>query len=308
MSDRQARPVVSAVVPHRNSGLLLERCVSALLSSSSELEEIVVADEASSDGSVERVKALPRVRVVESPRRGFAAAINTGVQATAAGRLLLLNSDAFVRPDTIERLGRRLDEDPALAICGASLVDEHGARAKTHTFLFTFWRALVDTLNIRPPLAQEGHGLTYTEAVLPTCALVRRDAFDEVGGFDERFLFYYEDLDFSLRIARAGWKQAIDWEAEAVHVGGGSTSQRAPQRWYIQFHRSRLIYLRKHYPGVWPIYALLWAVKATVHVARWTFDAWIARLRGDRAREEFAREWAAAARASVWPGGRPWAR
>ncbi len=296
-------PLASAVIPHRNSGTLLGRCVEALLSSSGGLDEIVVADEASSDGSVEQVVALPHVRVVESSRRGFAAAINAGVEATSAERVLLLNSDAFVRPDTLERLGRRLDEDPKLAICGASLVDEDGVRAKTHTFLFTFWRAMVDTLNIRPRLAQEGTGLMYTQAVLPTCALVRREAFDEVGGFDERFVFYYEDLDFSLRIARAGWRQAIDWDAEAVHVGGGSTSQNAPQRWFVQFHRSRLIYMKKHYPGLWLVYALFWAVKAWVHVGTWTAHAWMARLRGDRSREVYARAWASAMRSSAWPSG-----
>src|SRR5215468_3076300 len=89
---------VSAVIPHRNSGELLERCVDALLAARG-VDEIVVADEASTDGSVDRVAAKPRVLVVESTRRGFSAAMNAGVEAAAGDRLLLLNSDAFVRPD-----------------------------------------------------------------------------------------------------------------------------------------------------------------------------------------------------------------
>ncbi|HUK96792.1 MAG TPA: glycosyltransferase family 2 protein [Gaiellaceae bacterium] len=293
---------VSAVIPHRNSGRLLEQCVDALVAAEG-VDEIIVADEASTDGSVERAAGKPRVRIVESTRRGFAAAMNAGIAAAAGDRLLLLNSDAFVRPDTVVRLGRRLDENPRLALCGAALVGTDGARTKTHTFLFTYRRAIADTVHVWQPIAQEGQGLELTEAVLPTCALARRDALEQIGGFDERFVFYYEDLDVSLRLAQAGWQQAIDWDAEAVHVGGGSTSNGATQRWFAQYHRSRAIYLRKHYPRGWPLYAVLWSAKASVHYAAWTGRAYLGRLRGDEERETLAREWASAFRATIRPAG-----
>ena len=171
--------------------------------------------------------------------------MNVAIAEAANNRLLLLNSDAFVRVDTVERLDRRLDENPRLALCGAALFNPDGTRSKTHTFRFTFWRALADTLNIRPPIAQTGHGLELTHAVLPTCALARREALEEIGGFDERFLLYYEDLDVVQRLAQAGWLQAIDWDAEAIHVSGGSTSVGARQRWFSQYHRSRGIYMNR---------------------------------------------------------------
>lgn len=291
---------VSAVIPHRNSGALLERCVDALLAANG-VDEIVVADEASSDGSAERVAGRPRVRVVPSTRQGFAAAMNTAVEATSGDRLLLLNSDAFVRPDTVKRLTRRLDENPRLALCGAALVDDEGARSKSHTFLFTLPRALIDTLNIRPPLDQDGDGLVRVQAVLPTCALARRDAFEQIGGFDERFTFYYEDLDFSLRLARAGWEQAIDWDAEAIHLGGGSTSNGAPQHWFAQYHRSRMLYMRKHYPVGSYAYSAFWSAKALVHVATWSGRAALSAARGRPAEAALSREWAAAFRASIRP-------
>jgi GT2 family glycosyltransferase len=291
---------VSAVIPHRNSGVLLEQCVEALLAASG-VDEIVVADESSTDGSVERVAGKPRVRIVTSVRRGFAAAMNVGIEAASGERLLLLNSDAFVRPDTVERLDRRLDEVPRLALCGAALFNPDGTRSKTHTFRFTFWRAIADTLNIRPPIAQVGRGLEVTHAVLPTCALARREALEEIGYFDERFLLYYEDLDVSQRLARAGWLQAIDWDAEATHVSGGSTSVGARQRWFAQYHRSRAIYMRKHYPRGWALYAVLWAVKASTHAVVWSLRARRRRRRGDAPGAELAREWAAAFRQSIWP-------
>ncbi len=302
-SPRLPAVSVSAVIPHRNSGDLLERCVDALLAARG-VDEIVVADEASTDGSVERVADRPKVRVVESTRRGFAAAMNTAIEGATGDRLLLLNSDAFVRPDTVERLSRRLDENPRLGLCGAALVNPDGTRTKTHTDLFTLFRAMIDTLNIRPPIEQEGRGLVRVQAVLPTCALARREALEQIGGFDERFVFYYEDLDVSLRLAQAGWEQAIDWDAEAVHVGGGSTSAGAHQRWFAQYHRSRVVYMQKHYPRGWRVYAVFWATKASVHVLTWTARAGFNRVRGDRDREELAREWAQAFRASIWPAPR----
>lgn len=291
---------VSAVIPHRNSGELLARCVDALEAARG-VDEVVVADEGSTDGSAERVAGRPLVRVLQSPGRGFAAAANAGIAAARGERLLLMNSDAFVRPDTVERLARRLDEDERLALCGAALMDENGERAKTHSFLFTLRRALLDAVGVAPPLRQEGSGLQQVEAVFPTCALARREAVEEVGGFDERFLFYYEDQDLCRRLALAGWRQAVDWDAEAVHVGGGSTSSRAPQRWFSQYHASRLVYLRKHYPRGWRLYAALWALKASVHVLAWSVRAVASRMRSDAQGAELAREWAAAFGRTVFP-------
>jgi N-acetylglucosaminyl-diphospho-decaprenol L-rhamnosyltransferase len=292
---------VSVVIPHRNSGDMLERCIDALLGARG-VDEIVVADESSTDRSAERVAQKPLVRIVESTRRGFAAAMNVAIEAASNDRLLLLNSDAFVEPDTVERLNRRLDEHPRLALCGAALLNPDGTHSKSHTFRFTFWRALADTLNVRPPLVQVGHGLELVDAVFPTCALARRDALAEIGGFDERFVLYYEDLDVSQRLAHAGWLQAIDWEAKAVHVSGGSTSVGARHRWFAQYHRSRGIYIRKHYPRGWPIYAAMWAAKASVHAAAWSTRAWTRRRRGDDAGAELAREWAHAFRTSISSG------
>jgi len=291
---------VSVVIPHRNSGRLLERCVAAL-AAAREVDEVVVADEHSMDGSIERAALVGDVRIVQSPAPGFAAAMNAGIAAARGEMLLLLNSDAFVRPDTVERLRARLDEEPLLALCGAALVDESGERSKTHSHLLTLRRSLLDALGFRPPLRQEGSGLERAEAVFPTCALARREALEQVGGFDERFPFYYEDMDLCRRFAAAGWQLAIDWDAEAVHLGGGSTSQHAPQRWFQQFHRSRLLYLQKHYPRGWRLYSVLWALKALVHMLAWTARAGGRRLRADAPGAVLAQQWASAFRHSALP-------
>lgn len=293
--------MVSAVIPHRNSGTLLDRCLDAL-AAAEDVDEVVVADEGSTDGSLERASGRPGLRVVQSPRRGFAAAMNVGVRAARGDLLLLLNSDSFVSRDTVTRLAARLEADPRLGLVGAALVDGDGARTKTHHFLFTLTRALVDAVGIRPPLPQDGAGLQEVEAVFPTCALARREAFESVGGFDERFVLYYEDMDFCRRLRAAGWKQAVDWDAEAVHLGGGSTSGvTGPQRWFRQYHESRLAYLAKHYPRGWLLYAAVWAPKALVHAVAWRLRALVRGARSDRAGATLAREWSASFLATALP-------
>jgi N-acetylglucosaminyl-diphospho-decaprenol L-rhamnosyltransferase len=227
--------------------------------------------------------------------------MNAGVRAAGSDRLLLLNSDAFVRPETPERLLRRLSENPRLALCGAALVDEDGRRAKTHHCVFTLRRALSDALGVRPSLSQEGSGLARVEAVFPNCVLARREALEDVRGFDERFRFYYEDVDLCRRLSAAGWEQAVDWEAEAVHVGGGSTRSAGPKGWFPQYHRSRLVYLRKHYPRGWMLYVALWAPKALLHASSWRMRALVRRARSDAAGADRAREWARALRESALP-------
>ena len=291
---------VSAVIPHKNSGPNLARCLDALAAAAG-VDEVVVVDEGSSDGSIERAAAHPRVRVIPSPGSGFAVAANAGIAASQGTMLLLLGSDAFASPDTVERLVHRLEENPRLAACGAALFNEDGRPSKTYSRLFTLRRALMDALGFRPSIPQDGRGLSLVEAVFPNCLLARRAALESVGCFDERFVFYYEDMDVCWRLARAGWRLAVDWEARAVHVGGGSTKTPGPGRWFCQYHESRLAYLRKHYPRGWVLYAALWTVKAALHLLAWRSRALVRRLREDAAGERLARDWAEAFRHTVLP-------
>jgi N-acetylglucosaminyl-diphospho-decaprenol L-rhamnosyltransferase len=285
--------MASAVIPHRNSGELLARCVDALERANG-IDEVVVVDEGSTDGSADAVHARPLVRVLPATGVGFAAAMNDAVAAAGSDRLLLLNSDAFVEPDTVMRLLARLDEHPRLALCGAGLIDGEGRPTKSHAYLLTLRRALLDALGYRPELRQTGRGLEQVEAVFPTCAAARREALDAVGGFDPRFPFYYEDMDLCRRLKDAGWEQAVDWEARAVHLEGGSTKRQAPTRWFEQYHRSRLLYLRKHHPRGAVAYAALWFVKAGLHALAWSLRALAATLRSDRPAARLALRWAGA--------------
>jgi GT2 family glycosyltransferase len=266
--------VIAAIVPNRNGAGVLERCLDALAAAEG-VEEVVVVDDGSTDGSAEQAAARPGVRVLPSPGRGFAAAVNAGVAAVAADRLLLLNSDCFVEPDTAQRLRTALDRDPTLGLCAAALVREDGSRAKTFDRQLTIYRALREAVSLHLSPLQEGCGVASACFVPLACALVSRRAWDSVGGLDSRYRFYFEDHDFAWRLTRAGWGLAVDWDARAVHVEGGSSQRLDPQQWFSQFHESRMRYLRKRYPRLWLVYAALWVPSAILHAAAWL-------LRGSR--------------------------
>lgn len=267
--------MIAAVVPNRNGAGVLERCLDALAAAEG-VNEVVVVDDGSTDGSGKRAAERPGISVLPSPGSGFAAAVNAGAAATQAEHLLILNSDCFVEPDTASRLAAALERDASLGLCAAALVREDGSRAKTFDRQVTMVRALREAVSLHLPALPEGSGVATVPFVPLACALVSRRAWESIGGLDSRYRFYFEDHDLCWRLTRAGWKIAVDWEARAVHVEGGSSKAGDPQRWFSQFHESRMRYLRKRYPRLWLVYAVLWVPSALAHAAAWL-------VRGDRA-------------------------
>jgi len=276
---------VSVVIPNRDGAGVLERCLDALAAAEG-VGEVIVVDDGSSDGSDEHAGARAGVLVLSSPGRGFSAAVNHGLAQARGDLVLLLNSDAFVRPDTIARLVEAVAGRPRLGLCAAGLVHEDGRRSRSRDRALTLGRALREAASFQfPPLGEHG-GLEPAAFVPLACALVRSEAWREVRGLDERFRFYYEDQDLCWRLGRAGWEIAVLWEAEAVHVGGASSVATDPSRWFLQYHESRVRYLRKRYPRLWPLYSAAWLVNALVHAAVWLARA---AARRDPAGLEWAR-------------------
>lgn len=281
---------VSVVIPNRDGGELLARCLDALAAADG-VGDVIVVDDGSSDGSPELARARGAA-VMASSGRGFAAAVNHGVAHTRSELVLILNSDAFVEPDAPVRLARALDSDPRLALCAAGLVDERGRRTRSHGHELTLIRAIGLALHVSTPPPPEAPPLQVVGFVPLACAVVRTAAWREVGGLDERFRFYFEDHDLCWRLRRAGSTVAVCWAAHAIHEGGGSSRARDAAAWMRQFHESRLRYLRKRYSGLWPAYVTVSTPAALAHAGLW----W---LRAARGRPE-GRAWAAAyARAAV---------
>ncbi len=254
-------PNIDIVIVNWNSRSLLRDSLHALdQSAGAERLRVIIVDNASTDGSAERLVAK-RVRldlVLNAENRGFAAACNQGAALGRAPLVLFLNPDVQVAPGTVTTAARHLD-DPAngdVGILGVQLVDRAGqvqvscARAPTAAalllqtlFLDRIWPSLLP----RHFLTEWDHGDTRAvDQVMGAFLMVRRGLFDRLGGFDERFFLYYEDVDLCLAARQAGWAVIHYAGAHAVHEGGGTT-QAIKDRRLFHHATSRVVYTAKRH-------------------------------------------------------------
>jgi GT2 family glycosyltransferase len=221
---------VCAVVVTLNALPHIEAC----LASVSEHETIVV-DNGSSDGTLELVReAFPGVTILEGRNRGLGAGWNAGIRASTSRYVLLLNADAWIVADGVDRLVAFADRHPDAAVVGPRLRNVDGSIQRSVRGFPTLWRLATEYLFLRKlaprTLALNAFyagGFAHDEVreadfVMGACLLVRREAIAEVGLLDESFFLFSEETDWCYRFGRAGWKTLFFPGAEAVHVGGAS--------------------------------------------------------------------------------------
>ncbi len=258
-------PLISAIVVSYNTRETTLRCLDALLADLAGLQhEVWVVDNASSDGSADAIAAaFPDVHLIRGERNlGFGAANNLAMSRAAGEFFLLVNSDAFLRPGAARALLDCLSAHPEAAVAGPRLLDPDGSLQRScYRFpspLRSVWEALLLTpaLPSHPVFgdyrAWEHDEFRTVDFVIGACMLLRADAVRAVGGFDESFFVYAEETDLCYRLAKAGMKVAFTPKAEVVHLGGQSGKSQPP-RTFTEFHRSREVFIRKHWrwPGLW---------------------------------------------------------
>lgn len=258
-ANRAPRSTVSVLMVNYNGGEMLERALGHLSAVADEWDEVVLADNGSSDGSPARVQgAFPDIRLLRlGANLGFGTANNRAAAEAVGDYLLLLNSDAWPRPGTVDILRRHLDENETLGLVAPRLVYPDGSPqfnwAPTTSVI---GETIQRVRNLFEPFPwvhrlRPATGGWFTAA----CALLRREAFEAVGGFDEDFFLYFEDVDLSLRLRRAGWG-LTEVDAEAVHVKGGSqvavSADGRPQAVTVgsqlNYRLGQARYYRKHRP------------------------------------------------------------
>lgn len=252
-----ADPRVAVVVVSFNTREHLLGCLRSLATHVTLPLEVVVVDNGSEDGSVAAARlAHPAVRVLENGANiGFAAATNRGLREARSPYCLLLNSDAEVRPGAVEALAGVLDTRADVGIVGPrTLGPEGGPQLSFGPDLTPVaeWRQrrLVRALRQgRPEAAREVAALCTREQepawVSGACLLARKSALDAVGGLDERFFLYEEDVDLCLRVRAAGWRILYTPAATVMHHLGQSM-EKAPARARLEYDRSHLRFYAKH--------------------------------------------------------------
>lgn len=275
-------PSVSVVIVNFNAGEHLRACVESLVEHlDGPTWDAVVIDNASSDGSAERVADLaPNVRVLKNATNvGFGTAVNQGVAASSGNWILLLNPDCKILPGLVEGLRTELEAHDRCAIAGPRVLDADGAvqgsaRGDPSFFTGLFGRSTLLT-RLLPGSALARSNVRTTEAlasgersvevdwVSGASMLARRQALEAVGGFDERFFLYWEDADLCLRLRHAGFHVRYVPGAEVVHQVGQS-SRTAQELSIREFHRSAYLYYATHRAKglLNPVRWLAWVVLA----------------------------------------------
>jgi GT2 family glycosyltransferase len=249
----------SVIIVNWNAGVMLAECLGALAPVLQKGDvECIVVDNGSSDGSDKRIEGCdPLVRLVRTGGNlGFAVACNIGARCARGRYLLFLNPDARVTGDALEKTLDYLDApaNQRIGILGVQLRDGAGSVARSCARFPGARSMTLHALGIDRVVPSVGyvmvdwdHGNTrIVDHVIGAYYLVRREVFDAVQGFDERFFLYLEDLDFSLRAKRAGWDSVYLTEVAAYHAGGGTSAQVKARRLFYAL-RSRVLYASFHF-------------------------------------------------------------
>ena len=267
---------VSVVIVSWNARSHLKNCLESVRQHADTLRlQVIVVDNASADGSADMVEEkFPEALLIRAGENlGFARANNLGFAYAKGDFVALVNSDVIVHPGCLETLAAFLSEHAEVGMVGPRVLGADGKLQRTCRRLPRAWNTLCRALALDRALPKyplfSGYEmrhfnhdeLAHAEVLSGCFCVVRRDALSAIGGLDERFFFYMEDVDWCKRFSEGGWRTMFVPEASATHFGGGSTAS-APLFYSIEIHRANLQYWRKHHGivGQGTYYAL-----ATLH-------------------------------------------
>jgi N-acetylglucosaminyl-diphospho-decaprenol L-rhamnosyltransferase len=258
------RPDVTVIVVNYNTGYLLDRLCRTLDNGRGSLRlQVIVVDNASRDNSVKILREkYPDVELIENATNvGFGRANNQALSLVRGRYVLLLNTDAFVSPDTLTKTTDFMDTHPQYGVLGVKLVGEDGALQPSCRYFPTPWNYFLTASGFDRffPGARLVDDPGWDPASLRECDwvpgcyyLVRREVIERVGLFDIRYFLYYEEVDHCRAVRQAGWGVIYYPFTEVVHIGGesalsdGQLSLAGRQISALQVE-SQLLYFRKHH-------------------------------------------------------------
>lgn len=224
------RPWVRIVIVTHNSGRFTQNCVDALARQTDQLFEVVIVDNMSTDGEVERL-SLPDKRfsvIFSTDNSGFSGGSNLGLKGAKTPYVMTLNADAFLSPNCLLALRDATESFPEEHMFSPILFKPGAGQvldgAGDHFSIFGLgWRN-----GVGRPISEYASILIDTPEVFGAtgaAALYRRDVFEKLGGFDERFFCYIEDVDLAFRIRARGGRCRLIPQADGVHIGGHSSNE-----------------------------------------------------------------------------------
>jgi GT2 family glycosyltransferase len=255
---------LSIIVVSWNAKNYVQECLASLYAQSLSVSaEIIVVDNASSDGTPKMVRRQfgDVILIRNADNLGFAKANNVGIRAAKGKYLCLINSDVNVPPECLQTIYDFMEQHPTVGVAGPRMLTPDGLMARSYMRFPTLWNCLCNALFLDLVFKGsrrfggvlmtdfDGEKTSEVDVLNGWFLVVRRQALDLVGLLDESFFMYGEDIDWSYRFHHAGWRRAYFAGARALHYGGAS-SKIASTRFYVQMHKANLQYWKKHHSKV----------------------------------------------------------
>lgn len=255
---------LSVIVVNYNTRHLLQQMLAALWKAADGLSlQVIIVDNASRDGSADYIRETwPQLQLIANASNvGFGRANNQALQHTRGRDVLLLNTDAFVAPDSLLVALAQLRQHPDCGIVGVRLTGADGAVQHSCRYFPTPWNILLTRTGLARffPRTRLIDDPDWDDRKAAECdwvpgafLLIRRTVIEQVGLFDPRYFLYYEEVDLCRAARGAGWKVRYCPDTDVVHVGGesaksvGALTQSGRQLSALQLE-SQLLYFRKHY-------------------------------------------------------------
>jgi GT2 family glycosyltransferase len=250
---------LSIVIICWNDWKVIENCLRSIFENTHKIEyDVIVSDNGSTDGSVDKIHAqFPAVRVLENRANlGFAKGNNVGIREAAGEYVLILNPDTIIHEGSLDRWIEFADRHPEAGAFGCRVLNPDGTYQHSARPFPTISRSVIAALYLRPLgyfgfLSDEYEGWkgdTEREVDWQSgcCVMLRGDLLKQLRGFDERFFYHYEEVDLCHRVWEAGCRIWFTPEVTITHLGGQSVS-RFPIRFALETNRNRYRYFYKHF-------------------------------------------------------------
>jgi GT2 family glycosyltransferase len=253
---------ISVIILSWNDSRYLEECLMSLPKpTGGRLREIIVVDNASTDGTPEMAeKRFPYIKMIRNRENlGFPKGNNVGISAATGSYLCLLNSDVKLSAACLETLAKYMDEHQDIGIIGPRILNADGSHQSSCRSFPSLWNNFCSIIGLTRLFKKSrffsGEHMFYFKGdqtrdvdVLVGCFwLVRREALNQFGLLDEQFFMYAEDVDWCKRCWDSGWRVTFHPASDAIHYRGGSSAKSDPVKLAVTQQRSVLRYWKKHH-------------------------------------------------------------
>jgi len=293
MTSMEAKPLVYVIVLNYNDKLCSLECIESVLQIDYCNFQVVFVDNGSTDGSViairERFGADVRLHVVENRENlGIAGGNNAGIRYAlkqGADYIMILSNDTKVSPDSLRRMVDTAQSDSRIGLVGGKILYYNEpdvvwfAGAK-----FDPWLARAPHIGVNQ-LDNMLSGVWDVDMLMGCAMLIKREVVEQVGLFDERYFFQNEDLEFSYRVRKAGWKIKVNMDARIWHKIGRTIGTESYDRWYYAT-RNRLLFIEENLPPIQrltakiffaltrPLKFIEWIVQGRLDLIQATLEGW----------------------------------